>query len=121
MCIRDREQTIYNTFLNGDWKRQNYYKPSKEQIARKALYEWKHDTSFNSIMSIDAKKVDLTGAFKNCPIPTVIVEGKWDLTWNTDKPDVLYSNHPDSKLFMMEHSAHNPFEDEPEKFFNILL
>ncbi len=40
------EQGVYNAFLNGDWKRQDYYKPSKEEIARIARYEWKHDPSF---------------------------------------------------------------------------
>jgi proline iminopeptidase len=113
-------QALYNAFLNGDWKRQNYYKPSRERIAQIALYEWKHDNNFNSIMSRDTLKVNLEGAFDNCPIPTLIVEGKWDLTWNTDKPGILHQNHPNSKLIMFEHSGHSPFSDEPDRFFQIL-
>jgi hypothetical protein len=31
----------------------------------------------------------MTGAFLGNPIPTLILEGKWDLTWNTDKPEKL--------------------------------
>jgi len=114
------EQKVYNAFLNGDWKRQNFYRPSKERIARIALYEWKHAPGFNGIMSSEARKIDLQGAFEGCPIPTVIIEGKWDLTWNTDKPKVLQGNHPRAKLVMFERSAHSPFEDEPDKFFQVL-
>jgi proline iminopeptidase len=113
-------QNIFNAFLNGDWKRQCYYKPSRERIAQIALYEWQHDKNFNQIMSIDSDKIDLKGAFNNCPIPTLIIEGKWDLTWNTDKPEKLHQNHPGSQLIMFENSSHNPFEDEPEKFFSLL-
>lgn len=111
---------IYNFHINGDWKRQNYYKPSRERIAQVALYEWKNDKNFNSIMNNDAKKYNLQGVFDDCPIPTIIIEGKWDLTWNTDKPEKLHKNHPHSQLIMFEHSSHSPFEDEPENFFSTL-
>jgi pimeloyl-ACP methyl ester carboxylesterase len=33
-------QVIYNKHLSGDWKRYNYYKPTREELIRKALYEW---------------------------------------------------------------------------------
>jgi len=111
------ELSVYNAFLNGDWKRQRYYKPSREQIARIALYEWKHAADFRGMLCPDTQRVDLSGAFKRCPIPTLIVEGKWDLTWNTDKPRKLRENHPRAKLVMFKHSAHSPFDDEPKKFF----
>jgi proline iminopeptidase len=114
------ELLVYNNFLNGDWKRQNFYKPSKERFAQIALYEWKQDTDFNGIMSQDSDKIDLQGAFEGCPVPTIILEGKWDLTWNTDKPEVLQKNHPSSRLVMFEYSSHSPFEDEPERFFPAL-
>ncbi|MFC1677898.1 alpha/beta fold hydrolase [Planctomycetota bacterium] len=114
------EQFLYNASLNGDWKRQCYYKPTSEEIARSALYGWKQDSNFNSIMSRDSKKVDLKAAFNDCPIPTIIMEGRWDLTWNTDKPGILHKNHPNANLHFFEESAHLPFEDEPEKFFDAL-
>jgi len=38
-----REQRIFNRYLNGDWKRQFFYRPSKERIAELARYEWVHD------------------------------------------------------------------------------
>lgn len=113
-------QLVYNNFLNGDWKRQCYYKPSREQIARIALYEWVHDGPFNGVMSNSADAVDLDGAFAQCPIPTLLVEGTWDMSWNTDKPGQLARNHPNARLVMFEESGHNPFEDEPAKFFSLL-
>jgi len=111
---------VYNAFLNGDWKRQSFYRPSREKIAHAALHEWKHDPEFRSRVGNQTQNVDLGGAFKGCPIPTLILEGEWDLTWNTDKPKVLRKNHPNSKLVMFERSSHSPFEDESERFFQIL-
>jgi len=113
-------QIVYNNFLNGDWKRQCYYKPSREQIARIALYEWVQDNNFNGILSNSAEAVDLKGAFEQCPIPTLLVEGTWDMSWNTDKPGQLAKNHPNAQLVMFEESAHNPFDDEPTRFFGLL-
>lgn len=71
-------------------------------------------------MSQDARKISLGGAFENCPVPTLILEAKWDLTWNTDKPAKLYQNHPGSKLVVFSESGHSPFKDEPERFFDVL-
>ena len=65
-------------------------------------------------------KVDLTGAFEDCPIPTLVAEGTWDLTWNTDKPGILLINHPGARLVMFKCSGHNVYEDEPRKFFKML-
>jgi len=114
------EQTLYNAFLNGDWKRQHFYKPSKERLSQIALYEWKHDTDFNDVMSQDSRKINLKGAFENCPIPTILIEGKWDLSASLDKPAILQKNHPRSQLFMFKNSGHSPFADEPERFFQVL-
>jgi len=113
-------QRVYNCFLNGDWKRQHYHKPSRDRIARVALYEWKHDSRFRAAITSSLGSIDLRGAFDDCPFPALIVEGKWDLTWNTDKPGKLAANHPRARLVMFEQSAHSPFDDEPEKFFTLL-
>jgi proline iminopeptidase len=113
-------QIVYNNFLNGDWKRQSYYKPSPERIAQIALYEWVQDRDFNGIMSRSAAAVDLEGAFAQCPIPTLILEAKWDMSWNTDKPERFRKNHPSAQFVMFEESGHSPFEDEPAKFFRVL-
>jgi len=114
------EILVFNNHINGDWKRQNYYRPSMDDLARMALYEWKHASDYRADMGGSIGLVDLEGAFKSCPIPTMIMEGKWDLTWNTDKPGILQNNHPGSQLIMFENSSHNPFQDEPEKFFRAL-
>ena len=113
-------QSIFNAHLNGGWKRQSYYKPSREQLARMALHEWKHDRELRAGVCPDMQKVDLRGAFDHCPIPTLLVESKWDLTWNTDKPGALHKNHPHAKLVTFERSGHSPFKDEPERFLEVL-
>jgi proline iminopeptidase len=113
-------QLIYNNFLNGDWKRQSYYKPTPERIAQIASYEWVQDNNFNSIMSRSSNAADLAGVFAQCPIPTLILEGGWDMSWNTDKPRKFAENHPNAQLVMFGESGHNPFEDEPVKFFGVL-
>jgi len=113
-------QLIYNNFLNGDWKRQSYYKPTPERIAQIASFEWVQDRSFNSVMSQSSNAVDLAGAFAQCPIPTLILEGAWDMSWNTDKPRRFAENHPNAQLVMFGESGHSPFEDEPARFFGVL-
>ena len=113
-------QKFYNAFLNGDWKRQCYYKPSKKRIAQIVTYGVKHDPDFTAVMEPSLARVDLQGAFNNCPIPTMIMEGRCDLTWNSNKPEILHKNHPKAKLMFFEESAHMPYGDEPEKFFDTL-
>jgi len=113
-------QQIYNAFLNGDWKRQLFYKPSADDFARIARYEWVQDRHFNSLMSGDVRRYDLRGAFDACPIPTLIVEGVWDLTWNTDKPEKLHKVLPRAKLAMIDQAGHSPFADQPEQFGRLL-
>ena len=110
-------QRLYNAHLNGDWKRQSLYKPSEEDLARKARYEWVHAPDFRRGIGPSISAIDLTGAFDGCPIPTLILEAKWDLTWNTDKLRKLHANHPAAKLVILQRSGHGPFDDEPERFF----
>ncbi len=113
-------QKLFNAHLNGDWKRQNFYKPTREALARMARYEWNPAPDFRNDLNRSVSMVDLKGAFGECPLPTLIMEGKWDLTWNVDKPGILQGNHPGSQTVMFENSAHSPFEDEPELFFRTL-
>ena len=114
------EQTLYNAFLNGDWKRQNFYKPSKERLSQIALYEWNHGPDFNDVMSRDMRKINLKGAFEQCPIPTLIIEGRWDLSASLDKPALFHQNHPRAQLLMFDRSGHTPFTDEPDRFIQVL-
>lgn len=108
---------VYNNHINGDWKRQNYYKPTPEEFAQMALYEWVHDTDFNPIMSQSQQKVDLTGAFDHSPIPTLILEGKWDLTWGEAKPTILSRNHPNARMVVIEAAGHSIYNENPDAFF----
>jgi proline iminopeptidase len=112
---------VYNAHLNGDWKRQRYYRSFAEECARRALYEWNFDmvNNFRGISS-SLGKVDLTGAFEGCPIPTLILEGRWDLTWNTDKPEILAANHPGAKMVLFEKAGHGIYDEETDRFFGVL-
>ena len=111
---------LYNLALNGDWKRQNYYKPSKEEMIRSALYEWVNDDDFNSLMTQSYSSYNFSNLFDNCPIPTLIFEGKYDLTWGSKKANIFRANHPNAEYLLFEHSAHKIFYDEPNKFFSKL-
>lgn len=110
-------QFMFNKALNGDWKRQSYYRPTREEMARDALYGWVNDKSFPDTIDRSLKEVDLQGLFTRCPIPTLILEGQWDMTWGADKPRKLHENHPNARLVVFEESAHRPFGEEPVRFF----
>lgn len=112
-------QIIYNRWLNGDWKRQCFYLPSDEEIARMARYIFVSDTEYASAMCNSQRNVDISSF--DGSIPTLLIEGKYDLTWNPcKKPAILQSIHPQARLIMFDRSAHSPFADEPEKFINAL-
>ena len=113
-------QRVYNAFLNGDWKRQHFCKPTADQFARIALYEWKQDPEFRSALNSQTSWLDLWGGFEGCPIPTLIVEGKWDLTWGAKKAEVLRSNHPNARLVIVDRAGHSPFASNPDEFFPLL-
>ncbi len=114
------QQIIYNNFINGDWKRQHYYKPTPEQFAHIARYEWVNDGNFNGIMNQSADKVDLSGAFEGNPIPTLLLEGKWDLTWGEEKPMILSRNHPRARMVVIEDAGHAIFSENPDTFLGEL-
>jgi len=113
-------QLMYNSLLNGRWKRNHYYRPTRETLARIARYEWVHDEGYYEAMATSMLDFDLTGVFDDGAIPTLIVEGRWDLTWNTDKPEKLHALHPHAPLEIFQQSGHLPFNDEPERFFKLL-
>ena len=114
------EQRIFNAHLNGDWKRQNYYRPSEEQLARTVRYEWTPAPGFQNQIGQDWEHIDLAGEFDDFAPPTLLMEARWDLTWNTDKPQVLQQHHPRAQLVILEESGHSPFDDEPDEFFSVL-
>jgi proline iminopeptidase len=113
-------QAGFNAHLNGDWKRQNYYRPAREELARAALYGWKHDPAFRREVQETLEPLDLRGLFEGCPVPMVLLEGKHDLTWGADKPEKFARCFPGSRLVRFDASAHAPFVDETDKFFAVL-
>jgi len=115
-----REQGVYSAHWNGDWKRQAYYRPTDEELARTARYEWTPAAGFREHITKDLNYIDLQGLFADFEIPTLLVEAQWDLTWNTDKPHKLKANHPHGELTIFEHAGHSPFMDEPNRFFSVL-
>jgi proline iminopeptidase len=113
-------QLMYNALVNGRWKRNFYYRPTRETLARIARYEWVHDEGYYDAVATSMLDFDLTGDFDAGALPTLIVEGHWDLTWNTDKPSKLHRLHPHARLEIFPNSGHMPFNDEPKRFFTLL-
>jgi pimeloyl-ACP methyl ester carboxylesterase len=111
------QRIIFNNFTNGDWKRQNFYKPTADEIAMIARYEWVNDRGFNGTMSRSAGRVNLAGAFERSPFQTLILEGKWDLTWGEEKPAILAGNHPRARLQTIDRAGHAIYSENPDQFF----
>ncbi len=114
------ELSIYNNFSNGDWKRQNFYRPSPERLAQMALYEWVNDDNFNGTIGRTEGRWDFTGAFARNPIPTLILEGRWDLTWGEQKRGLLKGNHPGARMVVFENAGHGIYDEAPDEFFRVL-
>jgi hypothetical protein len=78
------------------------------------------DGNFNGIMNQSKSRVDLTGAFGANPIPTLIMEGEWDLTWGPEKKHAIAANHPNGRLVTFEHAGHSIYNEDPDGFFGAL-
>ncbi len=113
-------QLLYNKEINGDWKRQHYYKPTNDEIIRASLYEWVNDNGFNHTMSASTNKYDLNHVFDECPIPALLCEGEGDLTWTANKKEIMQKYLPKAQYVLLGHSGHNVFSDEPGLFFSTL-
>ncbi|MCF7824841.1 MAG: alpha/beta fold hydrolase [Candidatus Marinimicrobia bacterium] len=111
-----REQYLYNSDLNGNWKRGRFTKPTPEQSARFALYEVINDPAYNN----DWGAYDFERVFETCPVPTLIVEGEYDLIWKAVKPEILKKYHPNALLAVIPASGHNIFADAPDRFVTVL-
>lgn len=111
---------LFNLALNGDWKRQNFYRPSREEMIRSALYEWVNDADFNSVVSSDLARYRFRGLFDRCPLPTLIFEGANDLTWGAEKAFAFKENHPSAQFIRFERAAHGVYNDVPDAFYPAL-
>ena len=110
---------IFNNFINGDWKRQHFYRPTPAEIALTARYEWVNERGFNGTMNRSANRVNLAGAFDRSPFQTLILEGKWDLTWGEEKPAILAGNHPRARFVMIDNAGHGIFNENPEQKYYV--
>jgi proline iminopeptidase len=107
---------LYNLYLNGDWKRQKYLKPTAYEMIRAARYEWVNDDNFNSMMSNSFKMFNFEDVFDNNPIPTLLLEGGQDLTWGKNKHQIFRDNHPNAQYFLINRAGHPIFSESPEVF-----
>jgi len=113
-------KVIFNNFINGDWKRQSFYRPTPDEIALVARYEWVNERGFNGIMNRSLERVNLAGAFERSPFQTLILEGRWDLTWGEEKPAILAGNHPRARAVTIDDAGHAIFSENPDRFFGEL-
>ncbi|MBN2309994.1 MAG: alpha/beta fold hydrolase [Candidatus Hydrogenedentes bacterium] len=114
------EQAVFNAHLNGDWKRQSFYRPTIEELARLARYEWKHDSRFRGQIAGSLQTVDLEGVFDRYPLPILMMDGKWDLTWGAEKSATMHACFPDAELVVFDRAGHCPYIDMPDAFFSKL-
>jgi proline-specific peptidase len=117
------QEKVFNAYMNGDWRRQYYLKPSIKQMAQIALYDWVHDKNYNLHMAQDTQTYDLTGKFQASQIPILAYEGRrspvWG-TWRSNRIAALNEAFPNGKVVVLERSSHFPFKSEPQKFFREL-
>lgn len=118
--LENLRRMIYNGYVNGDWKRQYFYKPDDVRMAQIARYEWVHDRGYNQQMRADGFSRDLAGMFRDFPVPTLIVEGAHDANWGPNKPEIFVAEHTSAELVVLDRSAHFPFAEQPAAFFAVL-
>jgi len=105
---------IYNSMLNGDWKRQYLHKPDNDIIARNAKFGWDHDEKFRQDILKDLYHDQ--SRIKDLNIPVLIIEGQHDLTFAPKKFEEFPKHFNNPKVEIFENSAHFVFVDEPERF-----
>ncbi len=115
-----QRKMLYNAFSNGDWKRRHLKKWSQEEIAQYARYEFVHAKGYYQAMLGDYFEYDLKDLFKTFPVPTLIIEGKWDLAYSAEKANIMFEQFPNAQQEYWDNSGHIVFEDEPKRFYQTL-
>ena len=105
-------QYQFNKDINGGWKRGNYYKPTRERLIQMGLYDFVADPAYSSDWGV----YDFNNFFLDCPVPTLILEGKYDLIWKANRPNIMAKYHPQAKVVVLDHAGHNMFADQPQRF-----
>ena len=60
LSVEKVRELLYNSYLNGGWKRQYYYKPDAERMNHISQHEWLHDVDYNPRMRNTGFDRDLT-------------------------------------------------------------
>ncbi|MEM1338208.1 MAG: alpha/beta hydrolase [Bacteroidota bacterium] len=115
-----QKKMLFNAFMNGDWKRRHLRKWTVTDMAMYARYEFVHDKNYYRTMIEDYFNYDLKGAFKECPIPTLIIDGEWDLAYSSEKQDLMKSQFPNARHLWVKGAGHIPYEDNALLFFETL-
>ncbi len=113
-------QRLFNRHLAGDWKRQSFFRPAEEDLARMVLYEWVQDPIFRSEVLRDFWRFEPDGTIEEFSIPVLVVEAEWDLTWSAEKAFLLRDQYPSCSFVMIPDAGHSPFADRPDEFMQAL-
>lgn len=111
---------VFNGFMNGDWKRRHLCRMPVDEIARYARYEWFHDRNYYQQMVGSHAQLDFHGRFRDSTVPTLVLEGRWDLAFEPKKLDVMARQFPRATHIVLEDAGHTLFEDDPAAFFSAL-
>ena len=115
-----QKKMLFNAFMNGDWKRRLLRKWTVTDMAMYARYEFVHDKNYYTSMLNDYFNYDLKDAFADCPIPTLIIDGEWDLAYSSEKHELMKAQFPNAKSILVKGAGHIPYEDDPSTFFETL-
>jgi proline iminopeptidase len=118
--LAETRRLVYRAYLNGEWKRQFFFRPSFERMAQVARWEWVHDRDYTTRVASSGFARDLTGAFRDWTTPTLIVEGEWDPEWGPAKPRVLREQFPHAEVVVLHGASHHAFAERPVRFFGLL-
>jgi proline iminopeptidase len=82
----------------------DYYKPQVNQLV------WK---------SMENEKYNLSGAFANFKVRTLIVDGEQDFL-GKEIPTQIKLNFPNSRLEILKQCSHYPWLDRPDEYFSLI-
>ena len=108
----DLKTMIYNKNLHGFWKKGTYFEPSRERLIAAMNHDAKYDPKFTS----DYRIYKFDHVFETCPVPTLILEGKYELNWSSEKPALFKENHRNAEVVIIDNARHYIFRDQPEQF-----
>lgn len=99
----------------------------KQNVPSTSFRGWNSDVYYNIVgrdadffVSGDMMDTDFRKDLKHLNIPTLIVAGRYDGV-STPEYNIQYKTYmPKAQFEMFEQSAHNPYLEEPEKFYQLM-